>query len=308
MAIHRITSITVGVPDVTQAAAWYREFGLAEAAVGRFSSRDGGEQLVLEQAPYRGLLKFGVGVDDPDDLNRIESQINLLDIGARVSRQGDILRVDDPIDKIPIEISVAPRYEPSTPNDVFFNSRARVARTDVPADGVLRADRVRPSNLSHVVRGSHDFEASIRFFTEGIGFEISDTVPGVATFMRCSEMHHNLALLDVPAPFLHHVAFEVDDLDDVGRGASHMIELDQDTHVWGLGRHAIGSNFFWYLRDPAGNFVEYAADEDRITSQDAYQPKQWEGNEMMYSWGQPPPDEFVAPTDIEDLLAAMAQS
>jgi len=107
LAIHRITSITVGVPDVTQAAAWYREFGLAEAADGRFSSRDGGEQLVLEQAQYRGLLKFGVGVDDPDDLDRIESQINLLDIEARVGRQGNVLRVDDPIDKIPIEVSVA---------------------------------------------------------------------------------------------------------------------------------------------------------------------------------------------------------
>jgi hypothetical protein len=27
-----------------------------------------------------------------------------------------------------------------------------------------------------------------------------------------------------------------------------------ERHVWGLGRHYVGSNFFWYLRDPAGNF------------------------------------------------------
>ena len=28
----------------------------------------------------------------------------------------------------------------------------------------------------------------------------------------------------------------------------------------GLGRHGIGSNYFWYLRDPAGNFAEYTTD------------------------------------------------
>ena len=36
-----------------------------------------------------------------------------------------------------------------------------------------------------------------------------------------------------------------------------MVAADPARHVWGLGRHGIGSNYFWYLRDPAGNFAEY---------------------------------------------------
>ena len=28
---------------------------------------------------------------------------------------------------------------------------------------------------------------------------------------------------------------------------------------WGLGRHFLGSNLFWYFRDPAGNYAEYYA-------------------------------------------------
>jgi len=308
MAIHRLTSLTVGVPDVDQAAAWYRDFGLTEAAPGRLSSRDGGEQLVLEQAPYRGLRRFGLGVDDTDDLDRIASQVLALDMGGEVELDGDVLLLDDPIDHIPIEISVAPRYASPEAGEVLSNTCGDVKRQDVPADGVLRQGPVRPGYLTHVVRGSNDHGASIRFFTEGIGFEISDAIPGMAAFMRCSEMHHNLALLDAPGPFLHHLAFEVDDVDDVGRGASQMIERDSQTHVWGLGRHAMGSNFFWYLRDPAGNFVEYTADEDRITSQGAYRPKEWTGNEFLFSWGEPPPDEFVAPTDLDEIVAAMPQS
>jgi hypothetical protein len=29
-----------------------------------------------------------------------------------------------------------------------------------------------------------------------------------------------------------------------------MLEGHPERHVWGLGRHHIGSNFFWYLKDP----------------------------------------------------------
>ena len=43
-----------------------------------------------------------------------------------------------------------------------------------------------------------------------------------------------------------------------------MLEDHPERHVWGLGRHHIGSNFFWYLKDPAGNFSEYYSDIDCI--------------------------------------------
>ena len=86
-----------------------------------------------------------------------------------------------------------------------------------------------------------------------------------------------------------------------------MLDLDADCHVWGLGRHAIGSNFYWYLRDPAGNYAEYSSDIDRISSQDAYVPKDWSGRESLYSWGPPLPAEFIAPPDIEEVIAAMTE-
>ena len=72
MSLHRLSHIEVGVPagvlDATR--AFYREFGLAELAPGRFATRDGGEQLALAAAPRRALLALAVGVDDTDDLGR----------------------------------------------------------------------------------------------------------------------------------------------------------------------------------------------------------------------------------------------
>lgn len=64
--------------------------------------------------------------------------------------------------------------------------------------------------------------------------------------------------------FLHHTSWQVEDIDEIGRGATAMLENDPDRHVWGLGRHHVGSNFFWYLKDPAGNFSEYYSDIDCI--------------------------------------------
>ncbi len=74
--------------------------------------------------------------------------------------------------------------------------------------------------------------------------------------------------------------------------------------MWGVGRHAIGSNWFWYLREPGGTFIEYTSDIDRISEQDKYQPKDWQGHEYLYSFGPPPPPEFLEPADMADLIAS----
>ena len=79
-------------------------------------------------------------------------------------------------------------------------------------------------------------------------------------------------------------------------------------HMWGMGRHAIGSNWFWYLREPSGTFVEYTADIDRITSQDLYVPKEWPGHEYLYAAGPPPPPQFIEPDDMAELIAAASAS
>ena len=76
MALHRLTSITLGVPSPADSGSFFRQFGLDETAPGRFSTRDGGEQLVLEQNPRRSLHRLGVGALDGDDIERIARNIN----------------------------------------------------------------------------------------------------------------------------------------------------------------------------------------------------------------------------------------
>lgn len=305
MALHRLTTLHVGVTRMDETREWYRQFGLREGEPGQMSTRDGGVQLVLEQAPYRGIRQIGVGVDDPDDLARVARSLEDADMGIEVEA-GETVRFRDPVDDVAYEFSVAARYGAPTKDLPMLNTPSAAPRVDQPADAVMRSNPVQPSNLTHMVRGSKDPVASIEFHTKVLGFELSDALGDFGGFMRCGEVHHNLAVQLAPAPFLHHISFECDDVDEVGRGAGHMLDLDADSHVWGLGRHAIGSNYFWYLKDPSGNFAEYSSDIDRIGSQEAYRPKDWNDKENLYSWGPPLPMEFLAPADIDDVLAAMA--
>ena len=133
---------------------------------------------------------------------------------------------------------------------------------------------------------------------------MSDRIPGVGAFLRCSTDHHNLLVQGAPVPFLHHTSWLVDDVDEVGRGGSKMVAADPARHVWGLGRHHIGSNFFWYLRDPAGNFAEYASDLDVIVDDELWKPADIADLRALMSWGPPVPPSFIAPDDLGSLMAS----
>ncbi|MYW90403.1 dioxygenase [Amycolatopsis rubida] len=300
MSLHRLTSLAIGVPDVDATAAYYRDFGLADLGGHRYGTVDGGEQLRLAPAERRRLLELGVGVHDQDDLGRIGAQLDKLGVAYRTDATS--LTVEDPHSALTVVVAIAPEVRQEPAPVAATNGPGRVGRPDARADGIGRTGPVRPRKLGHVVLGSLDQEATQRFFTEGLGFKVSDRVPGLASFLRCSTDHHNVLVQQAPLNFLHHTAWEVEDVDEVGRGATAMLEADPERHVWGLGRHHIGSNFFWYLKDPAGNFSEYYSDLDCVVEDALWRPEVVEGAKGLYNWGPPPPPSFLAPEDLAALM------
>ncbi len=301
MALHRLTTIMLGVPTVAPVAAYYAEFGLTALGADRFATADGGEQLRLVPAPTRRLVELGIGADDADDLARIARDLGAL--GVAVERRPDAVIAIDGGTRVRVVVAIAPRIASPTAALPAGNGPGRIDRPNRRADGVLRSAPVRPRKLGHVVLGSTDLPASQRFFLRGIGFKVSDEIAGLAAFLRCSTDHHNLLVQAAPVPLLHHTSWQVDDVDEIGRGAHALLAADPSRHVWGLGRHHIGSNFFWYLKDPAGNFSEYYADLDCILDDQLWKPEVWDGMRGLYSWGPPPPPSFLAPDDLAELMA-----
>jgi hypothetical protein len=240
-----------------------------------------------------------VGVDDSDDLGRAAA--SLARLGLPQAQQGMSLEAIEPVTGMRVSLDVAPRVQQDPAPAGFYNGPGRPDRQG-RAPGFLRPGRVRPRKLGHAVLGSVDYAATMSFFVDGLGFKVSDRIKGVGAFMRCSTDHHNVLVLAAPVNFLHHTSWQVDDVDDVGRGAFAMLEGRPERHVWGLGRHYAGSNFFWYLKDPAGNFSEYYSDMDCIVDDQLWTPEDLEGARGLFAWGPPPPASFLHPDDLAAMM------
>jgi catechol 2,3-dioxygenase-like lactoylglutathione lyase family enzyme len=305
VALHRLASITIGVPNVDETSRYYAEFGLARHGAS-FSSRDGGEQLRIVESPTRRLIELCIGADDPDDLDRVADQLARL--GVTCQRSPASVSAVEVQSGARAVVRVLPRVSQDPPPITLCNGPGRTERDNDRASAVRRDEPIRPRRLGHVVIGTPDAEASQRFFVEGIGFKLSDQIRGLAAFLRCSTDHHNVLLQTSPVAFLHHTSWQVDDVDEVGRGATRMLDGHPERHVWGLGRHFIGSNFFWYLRDPAGNFSEYYSDMDTITDDQLWTPGTWEPSlRALYAWGPEVPPSMLEPDDLADLMTASHQ-
>lgn len=300
MALHRLTKIVMGVPDVASAAEFYVDFGLEPTDNGGFATSDGGEQLALVQRNRRGLVELGIGCDDTDDIESVASRLD--GSGFPWTREETDLLCTDPGTGVVVRLQTAARYEQSPTDAAPLNGPGRVDRQNERAPGAERQGAVHPCKLGHVVIGSTDVEGSERLFLGIFGFEVSDTIRNVGKFMRCSDDHHNVMVSQAPGPYLHHTSWEVNDVDEVGRGAAQVVAKDPTRHAWGLGRHNVGSNFFWYLRDPAGNYAEYYSDLDIITEALRWEERTWGARESIAAWGPKHPRDFFRPDDVAELV------
>lgn len=299
MPLHRLASVTMGVPNVDETLAYYTEFGLTPTSDGWLSTTEGGEQLRIVAAPTRRLLELSVGADDLDDIDRIHHE--LVSKGFLAQRHGDEVTAHEPVADLRATVRVLPRLNQQRVEPTPYNGPGRIERYG-RAPGVMRDYAIKPHKLGHAVLGSTDYVATCRFFVDGLGFKISDHIKGHGSFLRCSQDHHNILVMNSPVTYLHHTSWQVDDIDDVGRGAAAMLEGNPERHVWGLGRHHAGSNFFWYLKDPAGNFSEYYSDMDCIPDDALWTPEDLEGARGLFNWGPPPPPSFLAPEDLAAMM------
>ena len=144
----------------------------------------------------------------------------------------------------------------------------------------------RIAKLGHVVLNVADIERSVRFYTEVLGFAVSDVypaemVPGGMVFMRCNADHHGVALVgSLPQPSesleLNHLAFEVATLDEVVRARDHLRR--QGVAIDFEGRRRAGCQIAVEFRDPDGHRLEIYWGVDQVGSDGAVRPSgEWKG-------------------------------
>ena len=62
---------------------------------------------------------------------------------------------------------------------------------------------------------------------------------------------------------------------------------------WGFGRHLLGSNYFYYVRDPWMSYAEYSADIDYIPAGADWPAADYDPDDAFNYWGPPAPDKFA---------------
>jgi catechol 2,3-dioxygenase-like lactoylglutathione lyase family enzyme len=140
--------------------------------------------------------------------------------------------------------------------------------------------------IGHVVLQVQDIERSVNFYTQILGFKISDIyaedmMPGGMVFLRCNADHHGVALVGVatgPAQNieLNHVAFEVATLEEVVRVRDHLrahkVPIDFE------GRRRAGCQLAVEFRDPDNHRLEIYWGIDQVGSDGRVRPPyEWHG-------------------------------
>ena len=146
------------------------------------------------------------------------------------------------------------------------------------------------TKLGHVVLNCSDLVRSVRFYTEVLGFKISDVygddmMDGGMIFMRFNADHHGIALVGTmtgPSPNveLNHLAFEVDTLDEVVLARNHLkkhgVAIDFE------GRRRAGVQIAVEFRDPDGHRLEIYWGLDRVGPDGYIRPaNEWKGAKTL---------------------------
>ena len=138
----------------------------------------------------------------------------------------------------------------------------------------------RIGKIGHVVLQCRDIERTVRFYSEVLGFSVSDVypdemVPGGMVFMRCSNDHHGIGFvgcMDAESEHieLNHIAFELGSLDEVLLAREHLEA--HDIPIDFEGRRRAGSQISLEFSDPDGHRLEIFWGLDKVGTDGRIRP------------------------------------
>ncbi|MBF6567881.1 MAG: VOC family protein [Candidatus Binataceae bacterium] len=217
--------------------------------------------LVLRQSTTPGVNRVAFEMENERDLEAMEKRLKAA--GVEVERAGSgtlgrervdqYIRFRDP-DGIMIELFTDMVTMPMAPT---------------------YAHRVHMSKLLHTVLLEKDASKSVPFYTDLLGFQISDWVERTAAFMRCGDKyHHSIGVFGTGGTRtqVDHMCILVPTLDDLMRARANVMALNVPFRN-DLLKHAPSGSIAIYFRDEANNLtVEYCWEHGQILDE-AHRPR-----------------------------------
>jgi catechol 2,3-dioxygenase len=279
-----LRGVDLGVPDVAAHARFYTDTWRLSVA----AERDGAVYLRGSGA-YHHILSLH---------RRAQPALLCINLAAADRAAVDVLHARVKEAGAPQLDAPAPIAEPGGGYGFgFADPEGRVVRVIAAdarhPDAASRPDR--PLKVTHVVLNTPHQEEAAAFWVKALGFEVSDR--SLLTFIRCNSDHHNVAFHAGEQSSLHHIAFEMDGIDSVMRGAGRMRDAGHAIE-WGLGRHGPGNNVFAYFVGPDDFVIEYTAEIEQVgANHRVREPREWAyppGHSDLWGATAPPSERMKA--------------
>jgi catechol 2,3-dioxygenase-like lactoylglutathione lyase family enzyme len=302
-AVHSLDRFVFSVPDLQEARRFYETFGLDVRQLdGRLDlhtfkhSHCWGSIYQADGPKKLQYLRFGCFAADFDPIvARLEAN-GVLPCEPHPLGSAEGIWIMHP-DGFPVQLVVAAKTSPDVQSE-------RIPRPEVPigtgaAWNRARAPKVRPRRLAHALLFSPDVPRAMSFY-ELLGLRLSDQSDDIVAFMHGAHGsdHHLIAMAKSNGPGLHHTSWDVGSVDEVGQGMEQMLSAGY-ARGWGVGRHVLGSNYFYYARDPWGSHAEFSFDIDYVPGDFDWTAGNHPAEDSFYAWGPAVPPDFVTNYEVQ---------
>ncbi|MBE7555959.1 MAG: VOC family protein [Anaerolineales bacterium] len=117
-----------------------------------------------------------------------------------------------------------------------------------------------PRRLGHVNYLTGDVQAQFKWYTEILGFKLTDWIGDAGLWLHVDPRHHVLAFLEKGYPHIHHTAFELVDFGEMRAGLDHIARHGRYV-TWGPVRHGMAQNLaaYWRMWEEE-HFIEFYCD------------------------------------------------
>lgn len=293
MRIARMSHVSLRSRDLDRQVRYYRDvIGLSEldrtGEAVHLGTQFGLPAVSLDRGGEDGIQGLTFELDSRDGLGLAAERLRSLGVDASQSAAsahpaaGTALAFRDP-SGVRVELVTAVPFAP---------------RSAPAGIGALK--------LGHVAMLTRSYQPTVDFYTEALGFRVSDRIEGNFAFLRCGPDHHSVNIAEGGRTGLHHLAFEVLDRAALLAACDHLGARGVDL-LWGPGRAGAGHNLAVYHRTPDGSITEIYTEMDRMTDPEErffdprpwhrdmpQRPKVWTEADRLSEWGTPMPDGFMA--------------
>lgn len=260
----RPSFIQIRVLDVPAAVDYYtKRIGLhqvCEGSDGRVYLKTADEfdhhSIVLRRADSAGVDMMCFKVFEDADLDRFEKRV--AEYGFKVDhvKAGEMPGTGR---RIGWTIASGHRIELVAQSDQS-EPHPRIHNPDV---WDVEPHGMRARRFDHALLYGPEVDKNIDFFTKALDFRCAERVDmpdGLfAIWLTCGMKAHDIAFVKFPEPGkLHHVAFELENWNDVGHAADILTRYDISVDI-GPTRHGITRGQTIYFFDPSGNRNEVFA-------------------------------------------------